>query len=174
VLGSAGLAHASDPLARVVDAAGVPAAAPVVRIGAVLAATGSLLALILGVSRTVLAMARDRYLPGALAAVHPRFGVPHRAELVVGAMVAVVAALFDLRAAIGFSSFTVLFYYLIANISAATLTTEENRPPRWVPVVGAVGCVVVGFSLPLGSVLAGLGALALGTALYGLARRSRR
>ncbi|WP_280476956.1 APC family permease [Nocardia asiatica] len=174
VLGSAGLAQATDPLARMVSAAGVPAAAPVVRIGAVLAAAGSLLALVLGVSRTVLAMARDRYLPGALAAVHPRFGVPHRAELVVGAIVAVVAALFDLRAAIGFSSFTVLFYYLIANLCAATLTAEENRPPRWIPVVGAVGCVVVGFSLPLGSVLAGLGALALGAAVYALGRRYRR
>ncbi|MGW5221624.1 APC family permease [Nocardia sp. NPDC004085] len=173
VLGSAGLAAATDPLARMVSAAGVPAAAPVVRIGAVLAAAGSLLALILGVSRTVLAMARDRYLPGALAAVHPRFGVPHRAELVVGAIVAAVAALFDVRAAIGFSSFTVLFYYLIANISAATLTAEENRPPRWIPVVGAVGCVVVAFALPLGSVLAGLGALALGAALYALGERYR-
>ncbi|MBF6222759.1 amino acid permease [Nocardia abscessus] len=174
VLGSGGLAQAADPLARVVSAAGVPAAAPVVRIGAVLAAAGSLLALILGVSRTALAMARDRYLPGALAAVHPRFGVPHRAELVVGAVVAVVAALFDLRAAIGFSSFTVLFYYLIANICAATLTAEENRPPRWIPVVGAAGCVVVGFSLPLDSVLAGLGALTLGGALYALGKRYRR
>ncbi|MEU2090279.1 APC family permease [Nocardia beijingensis] len=173
VLGSAGLAAATDPLARMVSVAGVPAAAPVVRIGAVLAAAGSLLALLLGVSRTVLAMARDRYLPGALATVHPRFGVPHRAELVVGGIVAVVAALFDVRAAIGFSSFTVLFYYLIANISAATLTAEENRPPRWIPVVGAVGCVVVAFALPLGSVLAGLGALVLGAALYVVGKRYR-
>ncbi|MGV9540574.1 APC family permease [Nocardia beijingensis] len=173
VLGSAGLAAATDPLARMVSVAGVPAAAPVVRIGAVLAAAGSLLALLLGVSRTVLAMARDRYLPGALATVHLRFGVPHRAELVVGGIVAVVAALFDVRAAIGFSSFTVLFYYLIANISAATLTAEENRPPRWIPVVGAVGCVVVAFALPLGSVLAGLGALVLGAALYVVGKRYR-
>ncbi|MGV9723140.1 APC family permease [Nocardia beijingensis] len=173
VLGSAGLAAATDPLARMVSVAGVPAAAPVVRIGAVLAAAGSLLALLLGVSRTVLAMARDRYLPGTLATVHPRFGVPHRAELLVGGIVAVVAALFDVRAAIGFSSFTVLFYYLIANISAATLTAEENRPPRWIPVVGAVGCVVVAFALPLGSVLAGLGALVLGAALYVMGKRYR-
>ncbi|MFI2284121.1 APC family permease [Nocardia beijingensis] len=173
VLGSAGLAAATDPLARMVSVAGVPAAAPVVRIGAVLAAAGSLLALLLGVSRTVLAMARDRYLPGALATVHPRFGVPHRAELLVGGIVAVVAALFDVRAAIGFSSFTVLFYYLIANISAATLTAEENLPPRWIPVVGAVGCVVVAFALPLGSVLAGLGALVLGAALYVVGERYR-
>lgn len=170
VLGSAGLAHAIDPLAMVVATAGVSGLAPVVRVGAVLAAAGSLLALILGVSRTVLAMARDSYLPGALAAVHPRFGVPHRAELAVGAVVAVVAGTFDLRAAIGFSSFTVLVYYLIANVSAATLT--EDRPPRWVPLVGAAGCVVVGLSLPLGSVLTGLAVLSVGTGWFAV--RTRR
>jgi APA family basic amino acid/polyamine antiporter len=174
VLGSAGLADATDPLARVVSDAGIPELAPVVRVGAVLAAAGSLLALILGVSRTMLAMARDRYLPGALAVVHPRFGVPHRAELVVGAVVAVLAATFDVRAAIGFSSFTVLVYYLIANISAATLTAAEDRPARWVPIVGAVGCVSVGFALPISAVLAGLAALAIGAVWYGIRALSTR
>ncbi|MEV0299304.1 APC family permease [Nocardia sp. NPDC050710] len=174
VLGSAGLAQATDPLARVVSAAGAPGLAPVVRAGAVLAAAGSLLGLILGVSRTTLAMARDHYLPGALTAVHPRFGVPHRAELAVGAVVAVVAATFDLRAAIGFSSFTVLVYYLIANVSAGTLSALEDRAARWIPIVGAAGCVIVGFALPIGSVLAGLAVLAVGVGWYAVRAAGRR
>ena len=78
------------PLAEAVTAAGHPGLAPVVRIGAVVAALGSLLALILGVSRTTLAMARDRHLPGTLAAIHPRFDTPYRAEIAVGVVVAVV------------------------------------------------------------------------------------
>ncbi|MEV0683797.1 amino acid permease [Nocardia sp. NPDC050378] len=169
-LGSGGLAAAHDPLARVVEAAGAGWLAPVVRVGAVLAAAGSLMALILGVSRTTLAMARDGHLPATLAAVHPRYSVPHHAELAVGVVVAVLAATVDLRAAIGFSSFAVLAYYLVANLSAATLSSAENRPARWVPVVGALGCVVVGFSLPIGSVLAGLAVLGLGAAVYGVRR----
>ncbi|MEU4597717.1 amino acid permease [Nocardia sp. NPDC023988] len=169
-LGSGGLAAAHDPLARVVEAAGAGWLAPVVRVGAVLAAAGSLMALILGVSRTTLAMARDGHLPATLAAVHPRYSVPHHAELAVGVVVAVLAATVDLRAAIGFSSFAVLAYYLVANLSAATLSTAEIRPARWVPVVGALGCVIVGFSLPLGSVLAGLAVLALGAAVYAVRR----
>ncbi|MFC6014550.1 APC family permease, partial [Nocardia lasii] len=167
-LGSGGLAAARDPLVQVVEAAGAGWLAPVVRAGAVLAAAGALLALILGVSRTVLAMARDGHLPRGLAAVHPRFAVPHRAEVAVGVVVAVLAATVDLRAAIGFSSFAVLAYYLVANLSAATLTVAEGRPRRWIPVVGAVGCVVVGFALPIGSVLAGLGVFAVGAAVYGI------
>ena len=46
-----------------VRAAGVGWLVPVVGAGAAVAALGSLLALILGVSRTALAMARDRHLP---------------------------------------------------------------------------------------------------------------
>jgi APA family basic amino acid/polyamine antiporter len=168
VLGPGRLASATAPLAEAVRAAGVPGLAPVVRVGAAVAALGSLLALILGVSRTTLAMARDRHLPHALAAVHPRFEVPHRAELAVGAVVAVLAATGDLRGAIGFSSFGVLVYYAIANASAWTLTPAEGRPPRIVPVIGVVGCLGLAFSLPAASVLSGAAVLAFGAAVYGL------
>ncbi|MEU4514536.1 APC family permease [Nonomuraea wenchangensis] len=170
VLGGTRLGTATAPLAEAVRAAGLPVLVPVVGAGAAVAATGSLLALILGVSRTTLAMARDRHLPHALAAVHPRFKVPHRAELVVGAVVAVLAATADLRGAIGFSSFGVLVYYAIANASAWTLTRAEGRPARPIPAVGLAGCLVLAFALPLSSVIAGAAVLAAGAAAYGLRR----
>ncbi|MEU7696471.1 APC family permease [Microbispora hainanensis] len=170
VLGGARLGEAVAPLAAVVREAGLPGLAPVVQAGAAVAATGSLLALILGVSRTTLAMARDRHLPHALAAVHPRFGVPHRAELAVGAVVAILAATADLRGAIGFSSFGVLVYYAIANASAWTLGPDEGRPPRAVPVIGLAGCLVLAFALPLSSVVSGAAVLAAGVAVYALRR----
>ncbi|WP_435177097.1 APC family permease [Actinacidiphila sp. bgisy145] len=170
VLGPDQLARTTAPLADAVHAAGVPGLAPVVRVGAAIAAVGSLLALILGVSRTTLAMARDRHLPHVLAAVHPRFQVPHRAELTVGAIVAVLSAFADVRGAIGFSSFGVLAYYAVANASAWTLTPAEGRPPRIVPVLGTAGCVVLAFALPGASVLWGAVVLALGAGAYGLRR----
>ncbi|MGH4032565.1 APC family permease [Actinomycetota bacterium Odt1-20B] len=166
VLGAGGLAGATAPLADAVRAAGVPELAPVVRAGAAVAALGSLLALVLGVSRTVLAMARDRHLPGALAAVHPRFRVPHRAELVVGAVVAVLAATADVRGAIGFSSFGVLVYYAVANASAWTLSSSPLA--RVGPLVGGLGCVVLAFALPVGAVVAGSAVLGAGAAVYGV------
>ena len=164
------LGTAAAPLADAVRAAGVPELAPVVRVGAAVAALGSLLALILGVSRTTLAMARDRHLPHALAAVHPHFGVPHRAELAVGAVVAVVAATADVRAAIGFSSFAVLLYYAIANASAWTLTAREGRPPRLVPALGLAGCLTLAFALPPSSVLSGVAVMAGGALVYAVRR----
>ncbi|MEU9885911.1 APC family permease [Sphaerisporangium sp. NPDC051011] len=170
VLGATGLAETGAPLADAVRAAGPAALAPLVRAGAAVAALGSLLALILGVSRTTLAMARDRHLPHALSAVHPRFNVPHRAELVIGAVVAILAGTADLRGAIGFSSFGVLVYYAIANAAAWTLTPAEGRPAPVVPAIGLAGCLVLAFSLPLSSVVAGAAVLAAGAAAYGLRR----
>lgn len=167
VLGSTGLATATAPLADAVTAAGHPGLAPVVRVGASVAALGSLLALILGVSRTTLAMARDRHLPGALAAVHPRFDSPHRAEVAVGVIVAVLAACVDIRGAIGFSSFAVLAYYAIANASAWTLQPRR----RIIPALGLAGCLVLAVTLPAISVLSGLAVIAAGAVLYLIRRR---
>ncbi|MGW0190313.1 APC family permease [Streptomyces sp. NPDC003362] len=169
VLGSGGLGEATAPLADAVRAAGMPGLVPVVRAGAAVAALGSLLALILGVSRTTLAMARDGHLPGALAAVHPRFRVPHRAELAVGAVVAVLAATVDVRGAIGFSSFGVLAYYAVANASAWTL--DPSARARLVPGVGLLGCALLAFSLPGVSVAVGSGVLAVGVVAYVVRRR---
>lgn len=172
VLGPSGLADATAPLSDAVRAAGADWLVPIVRVGGAVAALGSLLALILGVSRTTLAMARDQHLPHFLAAVHPRFGVPHRAELTVGTVVALLAATTDVRGAIGFSSFGVLAYYAIANASAWTLTPQEGRPNRLVPVIGLAGCGALAVALPLGSVISGTAVLILGAAVYGL-RKSR-
>ncbi|AVL26286.1 APC family permease [Nocardia brasiliensis] len=174
ILGPDRLATAVAPLAELVQVAGAGWLTPVVRAGAALAASGALLALILGVSRTILAMARDRHLPRSLAAVHPRFGVPHRAEVVVGVLVAVTAATTDLRAVIGFSSFGVLLYYAIANVSAWTLSRDENRPPRVIPATGLLGCLVLAFTLPMGSIVAGAGVIAAGAVLYGVRLLSNR
>ncbi|MGQ4715559.1 APC family permease [Streptomyces anulatus] len=168
VLGPQGLAQAAAPLSEAARAAGADWLVPVVRVGGAVAALGSLLALILGVSRTTLAMARDRHLPHGLAAVHRKFKVPHRAELLVGAVVAVVAAAGDVRGVIGFSSFGVLAYYAVANASAWTLTPDEGRPARAIPVLGLAGCLVLAFALPVSSVIRGAAVLALGAAAYGV------
>lgn len=173
VLGADRLGSATAPLTDAVRTAGAGWMVPVVQVGAAVAALGSLLALVLGVSRTTLAMARDHHLPHVLAAVHLRFEVPHRAELAVAAVVIAVAATVDVRGAIGFSSFGVLIYYAIANAAAWTLTRDEGRPPRWVPVIGVAGCAVLAVALPLAAVIIGAVVIAAGAVLYWLRRTLR-
>lgn len=175
VMGRGALAESAAPLADTVVAAGWPQFVPVVVVGAALASLGALLSLVLGVSRTASAMAADGHLPGYLAGIHPRFGVPHRAEVAVGAVVVVLVLTMEVRGAIGFSAFGVLVYYAVANASALLLGPDENRPPLLVPVVGLAGCVVLAFSLPLDSVIAGVAVIAAGAAVwllrYGLGDR---
>ncbi|HEY5857488.1 MAG TPA: APC family permease [Aldersonia sp.] len=171
VLGPRGLAGSTAPLSQVVQAAGAGWLEPVVRTGAVVAALGSLLALILAVSRTTLAMARDRHLPRALAAVHPRYAVPHHAELAVAVIVAIAAATTDVRTAIGFSSFGVLLYYAVANAAAWTLTPAEGRPLPIVPVLGLAGCLTLAFTLPARSVLAGAAVVGVGALIFAVRHR---
>ncbi|WP_380169673.1 APC family permease [Jannaschia sp. R86511] len=164
VLGPAGTAATATPLAAVVDASGWAWASPVVRVGAAAAALGALLALLAGVGRTSLAMARHGDLPRGLGAVHPRYQVPHRAEVALALVVCVLVLTVDLRDAIGFSSFGVLLYYVVANAAAFTQDASHRRFPRALQVLGAVGCVVLVVTLPVTSVLVGVGVLLVGVA----------
>ncbi|MDD9153330.1 amino acid permease [Plantibacter flavus] len=163
-LGADGLASSARPLAAVVETNGWPWAATLVRLGAAAACLGALLAVFAGIGRTAFAMARTGDLPRALDAVHPRFATPYRAELLVGAVVIVLVLLVDLRSAIGFSSFGVLLYYVVANVAAYRQTREHRRYPRAVSVFGAVGCVVLMFTLPPTSVIVGTVVVLLGFA----------
>jgi APA family basic amino acid/polyamine antiporter len=172
VLGPVRLAASPAPLAEVVRVGDLPALDWLVRLGAGVAVTGVLLALLAGVGRTVLAMARRGDRPRTLDAVHERYRVPHRAELVVALAVAVLVALADLRHAIGFSSVTVLVYYAITNASALTLGREPGRrlPVQSLAVVGLVGCVALSVTLPPASVLTGFAVLAVGAAWFAARR----
>jgi APA family basic amino acid/polyamine antiporter len=172
VLGASGTAASRAPVADAVRTVAGPWAVGVVRVGAALASAGALLALIAGLGRTGLAMARERDLPGWLDAVHPRFRVPHRAELCVAAVVVVLVLTTDLRGAIGFSSFGVLLYYFVANAAAYTQVRAARRFPRWLQVVGCTGCLVLVATLPWQAVVTGLVVLAVGLALRA-ARLSR-
>ena len=156
-LGPDGVAGTPTPLAAAVGAGSWAWAGPIVRIGAALAALGALLALIAGLGRTSLAMAREHDLPHWLAAIHPRYKVPHRAEATLAVVICAVISVADLRGAIGFSSFGVLIYYLVANIAAFTQPATDRRYPKAIQVLGALACVVLIATLPPLSV--GLGIL---------------
>ncbi|RYZ06190.1 MAG: APC family permease [Myxococcales bacterium] len=162
------LAASAAPLATAVEAGRFASLSSVVRLGATLASLGVLLSLIVGVSRTAFAMAVGGDLPSFFAAVHPRFRVPHRAEVAVGVVVVAVVMVADVRGAIGFSSFAVLLYYAIANAAAWTLRAHERRWPRALAALGLVGCIGLAAALPTSSVGGGVVVLGLGALAYAL------
>jgi APA family basic amino acid/polyamine antiporter len=173
-LGPAALAASSAPLADVATAGGWDWAAPIVRAGAGLAALGALLALTAGVTRTALAMARERDLPSRLAAVHEGARVPRVAAAWVGGAVVLLVAVADLRTAIGFSSFGVLLYYLVANLSAMQQDSANRRYPRTLQVLGAAGCIALAATLPLTAIVAASLVIVVGLAYRLLRLRAER
>jgi basic amino acid/polyamine antiporter, APA family len=173
-LGTDGLATSRAPLADSVARGDWAWATPVVVVGGAAASLGALLALIAGVGRTTLAMARQADLPRWLAAVHPRHRVPHRAEITIGVIVSLLVLTVDLRGAIGFSSFGVLVYYAVANASAFTQDEEHRRWPRALNVLGGVACIALVASLPASAVGAGLIVFAVGVAGRAIVKRRSR
>lgn len=152
----------AHPIADVVAAAGWSWADPVVRIAAATASLGALLALITGIGRTTLAMARESDLPRFLSAVSERWQVPQRAEIVVALIVIGIVLVADLRGAIGFSSFGVLLYYLLANASAYRQRGDARRYPQALQVIGALGCLILVSTLPMVASLIGTAVLLIG------------
>lgn len=150
VLGVGGVAASDRPVADAAARLGLPGAVVVVGAVAALAAAGSALGVLLGLSRTTLAMARDGALPRRLAVLsgpadEPR---PVRAQLAVGVVVVVGLLLVDLPTALALSSTAVLVYYGVAHAAATTLGGSRLR--RLVPVAGLAGCVTVAGALVTG------------------------
>jgi APA family basic amino acid/polyamine antiporter len=148
------LAGSSAPLLDAVTNSSLRAGAPFVQAGAAAACLGALLALITGVGRTTMAMAR-------VGGAHT---VPVVAELTVAAAVIVLLLTTNVLTVVGFSSFGVLIYYAVTNAAAFTLTGPRRLAPRWLNALGFAGCLVLAVTLPPASVLGMAAVLAVGVA----------
>ena len=158
------LARSTAPLLDAVTSSRLSAGAPFVQAGAAAACLGALLALITGVGRTAMAMARERDLPSPLARVGGTHTVPFLAELTVAAAVIVLLLTTSVLTVVGFSSFGVLIYYSVTNAAAFTLATRPWHAPRWLNVLGFLGCLLLAVTLPPASVLGMAAVLAVGVA----------
>ncbi|HEX6068782.1 MAG TPA: amino acid permease [Longimicrobiaceae bacterium] len=164
-VGAAAMAETAAPLRVAAGAFGLPWVATVVSAGGVTAMLGVILSQMLGLSRMGFAMARRGDLPRWLEHVHPRYGVPGRAVLLVGAVAAVIAATGTLRGVASAAAFTILVYYGIANLAALRMPREDRLYPDAVPVVGLASCALLALSLTPSIILTGVTLLAAGFAL---------
>ena len=122
--------------------------------GAIAALGGSLLNLLLGLSRVLLAMARRREMPPWFAAV--RGDSPRRAVWAVGLAVAAVAGCGSVKLAWSVSACAVLLYYGLTNAAALRLPVEQRRYPRPIAWLGLAGCASLAwFVTPAAAALVG-------------------
>jgi len=101
--------------------------------------------IILGYSRQMFALARAGYLPAWLAAIHPRFGTPHRAVLAGGA-IGIAAIFSDELFSFGgqtltanivtMSVFGAIVMYIMSMLSLFRLRRKEPTLTRPFPAIG--------------------------------------
>jgi APA family basic amino acid/polyamine antiporter len=173
-VGTDAMASTAAPLHAAALAFPDPRVAVIVSVGGVTAMLGVMLSQLLGLSRMAFAMGRRGDLPRSLARIHPRYQVPERAVLIVGALAALVAATGALATVASAASFTILVYYGIANTAALRMPRHAKLYSDAVPLVGLVSCATLALSLALPVVMTGMGALAAGLVLRLIGRACRR
>ena len=133
------------PVANAFAQRGLHMATLLISTGAVVGITSVLLVLLLSQARILLAMARDGLIPRSFfAAVHPRFRTPHKATILTGIVVAVVAALFPLKILAELVNIGTLFAFVIVCASVIIMRRTNPDLPRpfrtpFVPVVPVLG-----------------------------------
>jgi APA family basic amino acid/polyamine antiporter len=138
------------------------------------ASLGSMLALLAGVSRTAASMAEDGELP-KLFKLRNRFNAPWVAEVAVAAGAIVLASIGEILWVIGFSSFSVLFYYSVGHLSAIAQPQEQRLTPVWLNYLGIVLCLGLAISFGIETFTISCGILGLAFASRGLwLKRSHR
>jgi APA family basic amino acid/polyamine antiporter len=148
LVGPAKLANSNSPLEEAMKATGNPSATTTIAIGGILATASVLLTSILGVSRMIYAMAKRKHLPQALSKLDPKRNTPALATWIIGTVMTILVLITDLSKVVAISSFAMLFFYTLANVSALRLKTEKRTYPRILPALGAASCLaLLGFEL---------------------------
>lgn len=149
LVGPVRLSQSGAPLSLAIRQTGLSWTVPLVSLGGLLATASVLLTAILGISRMLFAMAQEKDLPPFLTSLHPKFRTPHKGVWAAGLIMAFLVYFFDLARVVSISSFSLLFYYSLANISALRLKKQAKKYPDVIPGLGLILCLGIGFSLLL-------------------------
>ena len=118
-----------------------------ISIASTIATASVLLALIPGISRIVVAMSRDNYLPTILASIHKKYNSAYFADIFISSVVVIGILLFDVVEAIKLSSFFILLYYSLTNYSVIKLEKPKRLYSVLIAYFGLLGCILLALVL---------------------------
>jgi basic amino acid/polyamine antiporter, APA family len=169
------MSESEAPLATALnDGAGISWAAWVLAFGALVAITSVILVIMYGQTRIFFAMCRDGLMPERLARVHPRFGTPALLTLVLGGLIAVLAALVPLSEIVQLVNIGTLFAFILVNIGVIVLRRTRPDMPRpyrvpWsplLPLLGIAFAIYLMTDLPLSTWIRFVVWLVVGVLIY--------
>jgi APA family basic amino acid/polyamine antiporter len=137
------------PIGLAVERIGQPWLAFLIEVGALVGITTAILVLLYGQSRIFGIMAQDGLMPPLFARLHPRLKTPWASQLLIGVVVAAVAAVAPIETLSELVGVGTLFAFLMVCIAVLRLRTLEphaHRPFRvplvpLVPVLGILSCL---------------------------------
>jgi APA family basic amino acid/polyamine antiporter len=163
-----------DPIAVGIDATGLTWLAPLIKISALFGLFSTMLVQLLGQTRIFYSMSRDGLLPAMFGKVHPRFRTPHVSTALTGVVVAIAAGLTPIEVLGQLVSMGTLLAFVLVCIGIIALRRIEPDAPRpfrtpgmpWVPILGALACLVQMVALPIATWLRLVIWLVVGFVIY--------
>jgi APA family basic amino acid/polyamine antiporter len=136
-----------DPLAVGIDSTGVRWGSLLVKIGALMGLSSTIVVMLLGQSRVFFSMSKDGLLPEIFSIVHPKFRTPWLSSLTVGTFVAALAASLPINVLDEMVSIGTLLAFVIVCAGVWLIrrrNPELHRPFKtpWVPFVPIMGILI--------------------------------
>jgi APA family basic amino acid/polyamine antiporter len=136
-----------DPIAIGIDMTGVAWGSRLVKLGAICGLSSTMVVMLLGQSRVFFSMSKDGLLPKWASAIHPRFRTPYLSTILVGVVVATVAALTPINVLGSLVSIGTLLAFVIVCAGVWILRARGTDVPRafvtpWIPFTPIMGIAV--------------------------------
>lgn len=137
------------PVAYVFKSVGLPWITFAISVAAVAGITSVIFAFMLACARICFAMSRDGLLPRWFAALHPKFGTPHRPTLIAGVVCAAVAGWYPIGEVAELVNIGTLSAFVVICASVMVLRYKQPEIQRGfkTPFMPAIPLVGIGFSL---------------------------
>jgi len=168
--------NVSDPVAVGVNAMGEGMfwLRPIVKIAAIAGLSSVILVMLMGQPRIFYSMSKDGLLPPVFSKVHPKFKTPYISTLLTGCVAIVLAGILPISILGELVSIGTLLAFAIVCISIVVLRKTRpdiERPFRtpfvpWIPLLGALICLVQMAALPLDTWLRLIIWMAIGFIIY--------
>ncbi len=163
-----------SPVAHALQQIGVNWASALVATGVIAGLTTVMLVLFYGLTRIILAIARDGLLPRSFAAIDKKTQTPVRITLACGAIMAVAAGFLPLGVLAELVNIGTLFAFVLVCGGVIVLRITHPDLPRpfkspfglTLPIFGVLSCGALIAFLPLATHLRFVGWLALGLVIY--------